>query len=122
MICRWSGLFDKLTADRGGGILHLRSGVARAPPLNGIALCGSESVLRTTAYFQAIRSRPDRVIIEQAWIERVMASPEKESVQADGRIRLWGRVPEFEDRYLRVILLPDRQTVHNAFFDRGFKP
>jgi hypothetical protein len=27
-----------------------------------------------------------------------------------------------ESRYLRVILLPDGETVHNAFFDRGFKP
>jgi len=27
-----------------------------------------------------------------------------------------------ENRYLRVILLEDGETVHNAFFDRGFKP
>jgi hypothetical protein len=27
-----------------------------------------------------------------------------------------------EARYLRVILLPDRETVHNAFFDRRFRP
>jgi hypothetical protein len=27
-----------------------------------------------------------------------------------------------DDRYLRVILLPDGETVHNAFFDRGYKP
>jgi len=25
-----------------------------------------------------------------------------------------------ENRYLRVILLEDGETVHNAFFDRGF--
>jgi hypothetical protein len=24
-------------------------------------------------------------------------------------------------RYLRVILLDDEETVHNAFFDRGFR-
>lgn len=78
--------------------------------------------MKTTAYFDAIRSRPDRAIIERAWIERVMAAPEAESVQADGRVRLWGRIPEREGRYLRVILLADRETVHNAFFDRGFTP
>jgi hypothetical protein len=77
--------------------------------------------LKTTDYFRAIRARPDRAIIEQAWIERVMTQPESESVQADGRIRLWARIPEFGNRYLRVILLADRQTVHNAFFDRGFE-
>ena len=26
-----------------------------------------------------------------------------------------------EGKYLRVILLEDEETVHNAFFDRGFK-
>jgi hypothetical protein len=43
-------------------------------------------------------------------------------VQADGRIRRWVRVPEMDNRYLRVILLSDGETVHNAFFDRRFSP
>jgi hypothetical protein len=30
-------------------------------------------------------------------------------------------IAEMENRYLRVVLLPDGETVHNAFFDRGFK-
>ena len=34
----------------------------------------------------------------------------------------WAQVPEMENRYLRVILLADGETVHNAFFDRGFTP
>jgi len=41
-------------------------------------------------------------------------------VQADGRIRCWARIDEAGGRYLRVILLDDKETVHNAFFDRGF--
>ncbi len=45
-------------------------------------------------YFIAIRNRPDRDIIQD----------------------------ELGGRYLRVILLSDGETVHNAFFDRGFKP
>jgi hypothetical protein len=73
-------------------------------------------------YFEAIRSRPDRMIISDDWIKRVIQAPEKQEVQADGRIRLWGKVPEMEGRYLRVVLLSDRQTVHNAFFDRRFRP
>jgi hypothetical protein len=51
-----------------------------------------------------------------------MEAPEAKSIQGDGRIRLWGRIPEMGGRYLRVILLPDGETVHNAFFDRRFKP
>ncbi len=78
--------------------------------------------LKTTEYFKTIRNRPDRAIIEQSWIERVIDSPEHERVQEDGRIRLWAKVPEMDNRYLRVIVLSDRETVHNAFFDRGFKP
>ena len=37
-----------------------------------------------------------------------------------GRIRKWKKV-EGENKYLRVILLPDGETVHNVFFDRDFK-
>jgi len=46
----------------------------------------------------------------------------KEKVQADGRIRRWAQIPEAENRYLRVVLLTDGETVHNAFFDRRFAP
>lgn len=73
-------------------------------------------------YFQAVRSRPDRAIIQDVWIERAIREPLRESVQADGRIRRWVLVPEMENRYLRVILLEDGETVHNAFFDRRFVP
>ena len=78
--------------------------------------------MKITKYFDAIRSRPDRAIIQDEWILRVIASPEREYVQADGRVRRWARIDVMEGRYLRVILLPDRETVHNAFFDRGYKP
>jgi hypothetical protein len=79
-------------------------------------------IVRVTKYFEAIRSRPDRAIIQDEWILRVIVSPEREYVQADGRVRRWARIKEMEGRHLRVILLPDRETVHNAFFDRGYKP
>jgi hypothetical protein len=76
--------------------------------------------MKTTAYFDVIRQRPDRAIIKDEWIERVVASPSREVVQADGRIRRWAPIPEMDNRYLRVILLSDGETVHNAFFDRRF--
>ena len=46
--------------------------------------------------------------------------PEVEELQSDGRVRCWWRIPEAGGRALRVILLPDRMTIHNAFFDRDF--
>ena len=51
-----------------------------------------------------------------------MEHPIKEVVQTDGRIRRWAVIKEMDGRHLRVILLPDGETVHNAFFDRSFKP
>ena len=78
--------------------------------------------MKTTAYFEAMRLRPDRAAIRDEWIARAFHAPIREQVQADGRIRRWVRVPEAGDRFLRVILLPDRETIHNAFFDRGFEP
>ncbi len=50
-----------------------------------------------------------------------IARPLAEQIQADGRVRRWAFV-ESEKRYLRVVLLEDRETVHNAFFDRQFRP
>ncbi|MCU0761020.1 MAG: hypothetical protein MUF07_17720 [Steroidobacteraceae bacterium] len=78
--------------------------------------------MKMTAYFEEIRQRPDRQFIADEWIERAMTAPIREVVQADGRIRRWVRIPEMENRALRVILLEDGETVHNAFFDRGFEP
>jgi len=77
--------------------------------------------LKTTEYFKAVRARPDRKMILDEWIERAMASPIAEKVQHDGRIRCWAVIPEMGNRVLRVVLLPDRETVHNAFFDRTFR-
>ena len=78
--------------------------------------------MKTTAYFEALRRRPDRAVIRSEWIQRTIESPIRQVVQADGRIRRWSAVPEAEGKFLRVVLLSDGETVHNAFFDRGFKP
>jgi len=65
--------------------------------------------------------RADRAAIADEWIERVMTSPAARIVQPDGRIRLWASISEMDNRFLRVIVLEDGETVHNAFFDRRFK-
>lgn len=74
-----------------------------------------------TDYFQHTRLRPDRVGIRDEWIEQVVVHPEHEEIQSDGRIRRWARISGFENRALRVILLEDGATVHNAFFDRRYE-
>ncbi len=71
-------------------------------------------------YFLYTRQRKDRKFIKDEWIKMVVEKPIKVEVQLDGRIKKWGYIEE-ADKYLRVIILEDGQTVHNAFFDRGFK-
>ncbi len=76
--------------------------------------------MKTTRYFreQVFRKRP---YIQLEWCERILAQPIARMVQADGRIRFWGMVPELGGRVIRVVALADGETVHNAFPDRDFK-
>lgn len=78
--------------------------------------------MKTTQYFESMRKRPDRAIIRDEWIQLVIENPVKEAVQEDGRIRRWAPIEDAGGKYLRVILLSDGETVHNAFFDRSFTP
>jgi len=78
--------------------------------------------MKTTRYFDHVRQRPDRAMIRDEWIEAVWREPVYETVQADGRIRRWARIAAMGNRYPRVVLLADGETVHNAFFDRRFRP
>ena len=78
------------------------------------------ALMKTTEYFKYTRQRADRASIKDEWIEYVIKYPEETQIQTDGRIRKWAKILEV-DKYLRVVLLEDGETVHNAFFDRGFK-
>ena len=73
-----------------------------------------------TQYFLYTRQRKDRKQIKLEWIEQAVNDPVKTSIQSDGRIRKWAYIDEAQ-KYLRVILLEDGLTIHNAFFDAGFK-
>jgi len=76
--------------------------------------------MKCTQYFSFIKQRPDRAIIKEEWILDAIKKPIKTEVQSDGRIRKWKFIEDV-GKYLRVILLEDGETVHNAFFDRNFK-
>ena len=76
--------------------------------------------MKTTQYFEHVRKRPDRTIIRDEWINRAIKFSIKTEIQSDGRVKKWAWIPE-EAKFLRVILLEDGETVHNAFFDRSFK-
>ena len=78
--------------------------------------------MKTTRYFreQVLRKRPH---IDPAWCAAIIAEPLRRDDQPDGRIHFWGEVTqpgEDAPRILRVVTLEDGETIHNAFFDRGF--
>lgn len=77
--------------------------------------------MKFTDYFKSTQLRPDRAEIKIEWIETTIQQPIRTQIQADGRIRYWSKIQERDGRYLRVVLLEDGETVHNAFFDRNFK-
>ncbi|MCX7154222.1 MAG: hypothetical protein NT115_17390 [Proteobacteria bacterium] len=74
-----------------------------------------------TDYFEreVLRKRP---YLKKEWCIRVLESPYRVEPQETNRYRFWASIPELDGRYLRVITLEDRVTIHNAFPDRGFKP
>ena len=76
--------------------------------------------MKFTKYFLYTIQRPDRAKIKMDWIEETIKNPDFMEIQSDKRIRKWKKIRE-EGRFLRVILLPDGETVHNAFFDRRYK-
>lgn len=78
--------------------------------------------MKTTRYFeeQVLRKRP---YLQRDWCS---LPPVASVTQPEGRLRRWVRVenapPDGRTRYLRIVLLEDGETVHNAFFDRSFTP
>ncbi len=76
--------------------------------------------MKYTQYFLYTHQRPDRAYIKNEWIDFTIKNPVQTQIQSDGRIRKWAKIEE-EGKYLRVILLEDGETIHNAFFDRDFK-
>ena len=53
---------------------------------------------------------------------RVVQKPLRSEPQEHNRFRFWAAVPELDGRFLRVVTLADKLTIHNAFPDRRFRP
>jgi len=74
-----------------------------------------------TDYFEreVLRKRP---YLRKDWCIYVLENAVHSEPQEQNRFRYWAPIPELDGRFLRVITLEDRMTIHNAFPDRGFKP
>lgn len=74
-----------------------------------------------TEYFEkeVLRKRP---YLQKGWCEFVVLNPIRSEPQENNRYRFWAKIEELDGRYLRVVTLDDKKTIHNAFPDRGFEP
>jgi hypothetical protein len=77
--------------------------------------------LQFTPYFEKVvlRRRP---YLQKAWCAYVVQNAVYSEPQEGNRYRFWAPLPELGGRYLRVVTLADKVTVHNAFPDRRFRP
>ncbi|MBK6487188.1 MAG: hypothetical protein IPF98_10025 [Gemmatimonadetes bacterium] len=60
--------------------------------------------------------------LRREWCTWVIEHAVREEPQENNRVRFWAAIPELEGRYLRVVTLADRTTIHNAVLDCGFVP
>jgi hypothetical protein len=76
---------------------------------------------RYTNYFEreVLRKRP---YLKREWCVFAIENAVRSEPQEENRWRFWAPIEEFGGRYLRVVTLIDKTTIHNAFPDRGFKP
>jgi hypothetical protein len=72
------------------------------------------------ARYFALDVLPRRDYLDPLEIIKVVRRPERREVQSDGRIRVWGYAASLRG-YLRVVLLSDGETVHNAFLDEDYR-
>ena len=74
-----------------------------------------------TRYFEqeVLRKRP---YLQRASCIAVVEEPPRVEPQEDNRVRFWAAIPELDGPKLRVVTLEDRETIHDAFPDRGVEP
>ena len=77
-----------------------------------------DETMKTTEHFE------QRMLvgteIRREWRQQALAQPLRIEVQQNGNIRHWVCIMEL-DKYLRVVTLPDGETVHTAFLDHHFR-
>ena len=74
-----------------------------------------------TAYFEGEVLRK-RSYLRKEWCIDVVENFEIMEQQEDNRYHFLMRIKELDNKYLRVITLEDKKTIHNAFLDRRFTP
>jgi hypothetical protein len=76
---------------------------------------------RFTPYFESVVMRR-RPYLRKEWCLYVLEHSVRCEPQELNRYRYWAPIPELGGRFLRVVTLADKVTIHNAFPDRRFRP
>ena len=63
---------------------------------------------------------PKRPYLTIDLLEKILSKPIRVELQDDKRMKLWGFSSKY-NKYIRIVLLEDGETIHTAFFDRNFK-
>lgn len=63
---------------------------------------------------------PKRPYLDTELLVGIINNPIRREIQDDNKIKLWSYSSK-HNKYVRVILLEDGETIHTAFFDRNFK-
>ena len=116
---------------RAGAIAHCRSCARGGPVPRYFGLWTPRQSIRViltyvaeywfTDYFEK-RVLTKRPYLTKELCTRVVAAPIRFERQESNRYRFWGHIPELGGKFLRVVTLDDKVTIHNAFLHRRFKP
>lgn len=63
---------------------------------------------------------PKRPYLNEELLSEIINEPIKVEIQENGRQKIWG-YSQLYNKYIRVIVLEDNETIHTAFFDRDFE-
>ena len=81
-------------------------------------------LFRLTKHASEALEKPGRQQIQLKWIEQALENPNYQDTDSRSKAtRVWKRIPEYENRALRVVYDPQPQpiSVITVFFDRNFK-
>ncbi len=72
------------------------------------------------SYHFEIDVLPKRPYLTRDVLQSILDNPLQTEIQNDGRIKVWGYSSKY-NKYIRIVLLSDRETILTAFFDRDFQ-
>ncbi|WP_204305170.1 DUF4258 domain-containing protein [Desulfurobacterium thermolithotrophum] len=80
--------------------------------------------MRVAGYYftkHALRRLMKRREIALEWIKEAIENPDVTEKVSEEELRFWKKIPDFGNRFLKVVINPQRKTIVTVHFDRRFK-